>query len=207
MKFSSLQAGAMAFLQMNFRGSSGYGEEFMAAGDKQWGQAMQDDITDGSKWLVSAGIADPERIAISGSSYGGYAALMGAVKTPDLYQCAISFAGVTDLPDLIRDARNYVNGRYSTRHIGNLWREGPMLRENSPARRAEDISIPILLMHGEKDRVVDPAQSRKMARTLQRMNKDVTYIEFENGDHYLSLYANRLRFLEETERFLSRCLH
>ncbi len=103
-------------LQMNFRGSDGYGEAFRAAGDRQWGQAMQDDVTDGARWLVDQGYADEGKLAILGGSYGGYAALMGAVKTPDLYQCAVAFAPVTDLPALIRDERRYINGAYATRH-------------------------------------------------------------------------------------------
>ena len=86
---------------MNFRGSTGYGQEFKDAGAREWGQAMQDDISDGVRWLTEKGYADAERIAIVGASYGGYAALMGVIKTPELYNCAVSFAGVTDLPDLL----------------------------------------------------------------------------------------------------------
>lgn len=193
-------------LQMNFRGSSGYGEAFRAAGDREWGQAMQDDITDGARWLIDNGYADANRLAILGGSYGGYAALMGAVKTPDLYQCAVSFAGVADLPGLIRRERRYVDGRFSTRFIGDLWKDRKMLSQNSPAKRAEDISIPILLMHGEKDTVVDVDQSKRMAKQLDKNGKEHEFIVFENGDHYLSLYENRLRYLKETERFLERCL-
>ena len=193
-------------LQMNFRGSSGYGTEFRDAGNKEWGQAMQDDITDGAQWVVDSGYADPKRLAILGGSYGGYAALMGVVKTPDLYQCAVSFAGVSDLPDLIRTARRYIDGRFSTRFIGDLWRDRKMLAENSPARRADDVKVPVLLMHGDKDLVVDVSQSRLMAKRLRRADKQVEFIEFEDGTHYLSLYRNRLRYLQETDRFLNRCI-
>ncbi len=193
-------------LQMNFRGSTGYGAEFRQAGDREWGQAMQDDITDGVKWLIERGFADPNRIAILGGSYGGYAALMGAAKTPDLYQCAISFAGVSDLQDLLSRADDYIGGRAGTRHIGNLWKDRKMLRANSPARLAENVQAPVLLIHGEDDRVVDVKQSREMRRELRRADKDVTYIELPKGDHYLSLYGNRLRFLQETETFLAGCI-
>ena len=195
-----------AVFQMNFRGSSGYGESFREAGARQWGQAMQDDITDGAQWLIERGYADADRIAIMGGSYGGYAALMGAVKTPDLYQCAISLAGVSDLPDLLHTARDFIGGKAGTRHIGNLWKDGDSLRENSPARRAEDIQIPVLLFHGEDDRVVDVLQSKKMRNALRRAGKEYEYIELPKGDHSLSLYSNRLTFLQETERFLGDCL-
>ena len=198
----------MAYLQMNFRGSTGYGQAFRDAGDKQWGQAMQDDIADGANWLIQQGYADKDKLAIMGGSYGGYAALMGAVKTPDLYQCAVSFAGVTDLPDFLREAKQFVNGKFATRHIGNLWKDGSMLSTNSPARRASDINIPVLLIHGEEDRVVDVNHSKKMRRALNGAKKDVTYIELPDGDHYLSLHPNRLTFFKQTEAFLkTKCFN
>ncbi len=193
-------------LQMNFRGSSGYGQAFKQAGQREWGQAMQDDITDGVQWLIDNGYADPSRLAILGGSYGGYAALMGAVKTPDLFQCAVSFAGVSDLPDLLRLQRRFVNGRYATRFIGDLWKDRKMLAENSPARRAADIQIPILLLHGEKDTVVDIAQSKKMARALRKKDKPHKLVVFPDGDHHHSLYADRLQYLKETDLFLADCL-
>lgn len=193
-------------LQMNFRGSDGYGQTFIDAGDRQWGQSMQDDITDGVQWLVDGGYADPNRIAIVGGSYGGYAALMGAIKTPEIYRCAVSFAGVSDLPDLIRQASQYINGRYSTRFIGRLWGDHAMLAENSPARRASDIGIPILLIHGDRDLSVNIEQSIGMARKLDKYDKDFKFVQLEGGDHYLSRYEHRLRFLEESAQFLNKCL-
>ncbi len=193
-------------LQMNFRGSSGYGTEFRDAGKKEWGQAMQDDITDGVAWLIEQGLADPERIAIVGGSYGGYAALMGVIKEPDLFQCAVSFAGVTDLPKVIRTSSRFVDGKYRTRFIGDLWKDRKMLAENSPARRAAEIQVPVLLMHGEKDTVVDVKQSEDMADELASADKPHELIVFPDGDHHLSLYTNRYRYLAETERFLGQCL-
>lgn len=193
-------------LQMNFRGSWGYGQAFVDAGNRQWGQAMQDDITDGVGWLVDNGYADAGRIAILGGSYGGYAALMGAVKTPDLYQCAVSFAGVSDLPELIRWVRQYVNGKYATRFIGSLWSDREMLAENSPARRAGDIRIPILLLHGNLDLTVDIDQSIRMARELEKHDREFRFVRLEDGDHHLSLYRNRLLTLQETGQFLDDCM-
>jgi len=188
-------------MQMNFRGSTGYGTQFREAGKKQWGQAMQDDITDGAQWLVDNGHADGDRLAILGASYGGYASLMGAVKTPDLYQCAVSFAGVADLPRQINDF-----GRRGSRHIGRLWSDRAMLRENSPVNRANEITVPVLLFHGNEDFTVDVENSRDMRNAIRRAGGDVTYIEFEGGDHYLSNYQHRLTFLQETEKFLGECL-
>ena len=193
-------------LQMNFRGSDGYGEAFRAAGDRQWGQAMQDDITDGAGWLVEQGHADPARLAIMGNSYGGYAALMGAAKTPDLYRCAVAHAPVTDLPELIRDERAYVGGTYRTRHIGNLWRDRRMLAENSPARRADDIRVPVLLLHGEDDRVVGLEQSERMVRAMKRAGTTHTYVELPKGSHHLDVGDNRVTYLEAVEAFLGDCL-
>jgi len=192
-------------LQMNFRGSEGYGAAFEDAGDREWGQAMQDDITDGTKWLYDNGLADPDKTFIIGGSYGGYAALMGAVKTPDLFSCAVSFNGVSDLPELLLHERDFVGGRYGTRHIGRLWKDRAMLRENSPARRADEVQIPILITHGEKDRVVPIAQSEKMVRALKRANKDVRYVELEEGSHYLDVNDNRVTFLRELDTFMQRC--
>ncbi len=194
-------------LQMNFRGSAGYGEAFKQAGNREWGQAMQDDVTDGVRWLVAGEHADPDRIVILGGSYGGYAALIGAAKTPELYRCAVSFAGVSDLPLLIRHARRYIGGRFATRFIGDLWKDRKMLVENSAARRASDITIPVLLFHGTADTVVEIEQSDRMAAALKKHDKEHRYIRLEDGDHYLSIYANRLRFLNETEQFLVACLN
>jgi len=194
-------------LQMNFRGSTGYGQAFKAAGHREWGQAMQDDITDGVRWLIEGGHADADRIAIMGGSYGGYAALMGVVKTPELFQCAISFAGVSDLRRLIRLARKFIAGAYATRFIGDLWKDRNMLRANSPVSGAKEITVPVLLVHGDIDVVVDIDQSRDMAKELKKHDKEFEFIVLEGGDHYLSLYRNRLHFLTASERFLSDCLN
>ncbi|RFB04292.1 alpha/beta hydrolase family protein [Parvularcula marina] len=193
-------------LEMNFRGSSGYGEEFLRAGDRQWGQAMQDDITDGTNWLIEAGLASPQRIAIMGHSYGGYAALMGAVKTPDMYQCAIAHAPVTDLPMLIRHENQYEGGSYWTRRIGRLWGDREMLRDNSPTLQADKIQVPILLVHGEDDRRVTIDQSERMVSSLKRQDKEFRYVELEKGSHFLDVGDNRITFLKETDTFLKSCL-
>ena len=194
-------------LQMNFRGSTGYGLGFEEAGRKQWGQAMQDDITDGTQWLIDQGIADPKRICIMGGSYGGYAALMGAAKEADLYKCAVSLNGVSDLPALLKLVQRFIGGRYATRFVGDLWQDRKMLKENSPRRLANQISIPVLLVHGEDDRVVSVQQSRSMHKAMVKNSKAaVSYLELPEGDHFLSKYHNRIAFAEAATTFLGEHL-
>ncbi|MEM9840010.1 MAG: S9 family peptidase [Pseudomonadota bacterium] len=191
--------------QMNFRGSSGYGRDFREAGEREWGQAMQDDITDGTQWLIDKGHASPDKITIMGASYGGYAALMGAAKEPDLYVCSVSVNGVSDLPDMISYELGRGRSKKATRKIGRQWGDRRMLRENSPARRAEDITIPVLLVHGERDGVVPISQSEKMRDALEKVDRDVTFVELPKGSHYLNVDENRITFLRELNEFMGRC--
>ena len=191
-------------LQMNFRGSTGYGVEFQELGANQWGQLMQDDITDGTRWLIEQGLADANRICIAGGSYGGYAALMGAAKESKLYRCAASFNGVSDLRQLVKDQLKYVDGRYASRFIGNLWRDKDMLIQNSPVNLAEQIDIPILLVHGKDDRVVPVAHSQRMADAL--VSKPVTYVELPKGDHNFSSATTRIAFARQLVAFLNENL-
>lgn len=196
-----------AVLQMNFRGSAGYGSEFKEAGRKEWGEAMQDDVTDGTRWLIEAGVADPARICVVGGSYGGYAALMGVVKEPSLYRCAVSVNGVTDLPDLIYNRLNFVGGRSSTaRRIGHIWSDRKKLASNSPARRAKDVGAPVLLVHGSNDRVVPVAQSRKMADALKSAGKPYRYVELKDEEHWLTQGPTRMQYFQELESFLAQQL-
>lgn len=196
-----------AVLQVNFRGSDGYGYNFRAAGLKRWGLEMQDDLADGVAWAVSQGVADPARVCIVGASYGGYAALMGVVKTPELYRCAVSFAGVSDLPDLIRHWGNYIGGdEWGEEQIGRFWGDRARLQATSPARQAEHIRVPVLLVHGTVDRAVPIEQSEAMVKALKRAGKPYRYIEQEGGDHYLSRYEHRLEFFTAMESFLDENL-
>lgn len=192
-----------AVLQPNFRGSSGYGHDFQMQAVGQYGEAMQDDLVDGTRWLVTEGIADSERICIVGASYGGYAALLAAAETPKLFQCAISFAGVSDLLAQRNRSRHYINKVVAFDQYG---RDSKQLEMNSPVNLVEKITIPILLVHGEKDRVVDVEQSREMAEELDEHGKTFEYIELEHGTHYLDNHQHRTALFEAMDAFLQRYL-
>jgi len=195
-----------AVLQMNYRGSSGYGREFQAAGHREWGQAMQDDVTDGTRWLAAEGIADPQRTCIVGWSYGGYAALMGAVKEPALYACAVSIAGLSDLPGFINSRSKFVNYRIYTRNIGDGWKDRGSLAENSPVNGAGRIRAPVLLAHGTDDRVVPIQQSADMAKALRRAGKSFEYVELENADHSVLQGSQRLKLFTAVNEFVTKSL-
>lgn len=193
-----------AVLQMNYRGSSGQGLDFMKYGLKNWGLAMQDDIQDGARQLISDGISQADKICIAGASYGGYAALMSAVKTPDFYQCAISFAGVSNVVDLVSDNRRFWSSyNVVDEQIGN---DRAHLHDISPANHAKQINIPILLIHGDSDRQVNIKHSQQMYDALVDAKKNVTYLVLENEDHFLTNNKNRLKTFAAIEQFLSEHL-
>lgn len=196
-----------AVLQVNYRGSTGYGNKLMTSGLKHWGQESQDDLSDAAKWLVQRGTADPKRICIVGASYGGYAALMGVAKTPELYQCAVSFAGVSDLYELGQDRAYYQNGKAMFEaQVGSLDQEKEKLKATSPRFLAKDIKAPVLLIHGTQDRSVSFVQAVMMDTALNEAGKPHKFIKQEGGDHHLSLYEHRLQFFRELESFLEQNL-
>jgi len=190
-----------AVVQMNFRGSTGYGYDFMKAGLGQWGGQMQDDVEDATKWAIEEGIADPERICIVGGSYGGYAALMGAA-TSDLYKCSVSFAGVTDLLYLLDESRRYGGEETLRVMLGDKSRAE--LKETSPVNLADQIKIPVLLVQGDDDSRVLLKHGQSMRDALIEAGAEHIYIEQEDSDHFLTLKRNRLEFFKETEKFLEK---
>lgn len=201
-----------AVFQPNFRGSEGSGRSFARAGYRQWGGVMQNDVTDGVQHLITTGVANRDRICIAGLSYGGYAALAGAALTPDLYKCAISIAGLSDLPELIDSERSDAGRRsalyaFVRETVGDPDENREQLVAASPRRHVENIRIPILLIHGEKDDVALTSQSQRMRDALQRAGKDVRYVEIEGNvyhpwDGWTTEHARRL--LEEMDAFLGR---
>ena len=164
-------------LQVNFRGSGGYGHRYMRRGFGEWGALMQDDITDATRWAIKSGLADADRVCIMGASYGGYAALMGVTREPDLYRCAVGTAGIYDLKLLERagDVRERVSGIVYLRQIlGNV-----DLETRSPAQLADRIRAEVMLVHGGIDRRSPPMHARRMREALEKTGKQVTWL-FEN---------------------------
>jgi dipeptidyl aminopeptidase/acylaminoacyl peptidase len=176
-------------LQPNFRGSGGYGMAFAGEGWGRWGERMQEDVEDAVDHVIKAKGLDAGKVGIMGASYGGYAALMGAVRRPDLYKAAISICGVGDLPEMLayeeRDdssAENEVYRFWSLR-IGDARNDRAALERASPRRRADEVSCPIMLVHGAEDGVVPVFQSRRMKEALDRAGKSVDYIEVRGAGH------------------------
>jgi dienelactone hydrolase len=190
-------------LQPNYRGSRGYGGAFERAGFAEWGLKMQDDVTDGTRWLIDGGLADPARICIVGWSYGGYAALMGAVKTPELYRCAASMAGVTDLRRRLDRA---AQSRFADLNLPRFDSDPAVIAANSPVLHADDIRVPVFLAHGERDFTVSVKDSRDMEAALKAAGKPVETLYFPDDDHYLYREADRVAFVKALDGFLARNL-
>lgn len=195
-----------AVLQPNFRGSSGFTAAFRAAGRHNWGLKMQDDLTDGVNWMIEEGIADKDRICIMGGSYGGYAALMGSIKTPDLFRCAISINGVSDLIAMIYEDKKYIGGSAWTQSVGDTGKDRKKLRLTSPRQQIEKIKIPILLVHTKDDRRVPYKHSVRMAKALKKAKKKYTYLEIKTGGHTLTTEKARQKTLAAVEKFLAKYL-
>jgi len=197
-----------AVLQPNFRGSSGYGWNFTKASFGQWGTGkMQGDITDGVKKLIADGIADPKRICIVGAAYGGYAALAGATFTPDLYACAVSFAGLADAGSVLGNATKYTGKdseavNYWRSRLGTSATDAVYLASISPARHAGDVKVPILLIHCKNDLTVPIDQSVLEEGALKNAGKNVQFVQIDGDDHYMTIAATRIEVLKQTEAFL-----
>jgi dienelactone hydrolase len=188
-----------AVLQMNFRGSSGYGEQWLKAANQDWGGLTYGDITDGARWAVAQGIAAPGRMCIVGWSFGGYAALLGAVRNSDLYACAVSIAGVSDL-SLLEAQESRVRGEEPTR--AQIGAEVAKLEADSPARHARDVKIPVLLVHGDHDLQSDVSQSRTMDAALTAAGKAHEFLQLSGAGHAIDRQADRARVLRKVEEFL-----
>jgi dipeptidyl aminopeptidase/acylaminoacyl peptidase len=193
-----------AVIQPNFRGSTGFGRAWTELADGNWGERMQDDLNDAVTALAQLGIADPSRACMMGWSYGGYAASRAAQRDGSRYRCAISGAGVHDIPAMVRYDRNYL-GRYGSTFIGGAATD---LREVSPAYHPEQYSTPILIVHGARDQRVPVSQSRDLVRRLRGAGKregvDFVYLEQPRNTHNLPLEEDRIQFLEAVARFLSQ---
>lgn len=198
----ALASRGYAVLQVNFRGSSGYGNQYEVRGYQQWGWKMQDDLTDGLRWVGEQKFADVSRACIMGMSYGGYAALMGVIKDPDHYKCAISFAGVTNLPRMITQWQ--FQGSSVEETIGKP--QSDKIRDASPYHQLARIKAPLLLIHGKRDSQVNSEDLEEMVKKLKEHNKTYKLILFEDGDHHLSIEEDRIRFITEVDEFLQEHL-
>ncbi|MCC2973358.1 S9 family peptidase [Massilia sp. IC2-476] len=200
-----------AVLEPEFRGSTGFGTRHFTAGFKQWGLAMQDDLADGVRWAVGQGIANGARVCIAGASYGGYAALMGLVKDPDLYKCAINWVGVTDI-NLLYDGgwtfSNDTSDEYKAygmpRMVGDPVKDAAQLKATSPIEQAARITRPVLLAYGGADRRVPVNHGTKFRDALMKTNKNVEWVEYPEEGHGWSLEKNNIDFWGRVERFLDR---
>ena len=197
-----------AVLQVNFRGSTGYGKKFWQAGFKQWGRAMQDDVTDGVEWLVKRGIADPKRLAIYGGSYGGYAALAGATFTPDLYACAVSYVGPSNIFTLLESIPPYWEPYREMEYeeIGHPVKDKELLEAISPVFHADKIRIPLFVAQGANDPRVKKAESDQIVEAVRKAGKDVVYMVKDNEGHGFRNEENRFDFYREMGGFLKKHL-
>jgi dipeptidyl aminopeptidase/acylaminoacyl peptidase len=190
-----------AVLQPNFRGSTGYGTDFLHAGDGQLGLAMQDDVTDGVKWAIGEGLADAHRVCIVGASYGGYAAMWGIAKDPDQYRCAISIAGVSSVK---REVNSFAAALNSNMNRDTWERMAPDFDAVSPINAVDRIKTPLLLIHGKKDVTVPYVQSSKMNDRMHKAAKTVEFLSLPLADHYYTRQDDRVALLKAIEAFLAR---
>jgi dipeptidyl aminopeptidase/acylaminoacyl peptidase len=192
------------------RASTGFGFKHFRAGFKQWGLAMQDDITDGAQWLVQQGIADPKRLAIYGASYGGYATLSGVTKTPDLYAAAVNYVGVSNLFTFMKTIPPYWEPFRQQMYamVGNPDDPADKARmtATSPALNADKIKTPLLVAQGARDPRVNKAESDQIVEALRKRGVDVQYIVKDNEGHGFANEENRFEFYAAMEAFLAKHL-
>jgi len=193
---------------MNFRTSTGYGRKFWEAGFKQWGLAIQDDITDGVKWLINEGIADPKRVGIYGGSFGGYATLAGVTFTPDLYSCGVDYVGVSNLFTLMNSIPPYWEPLREMFYemMGHPEKDKELYEKVSPVFHADNIKVPLLVAQGANDPRVNKQESDQIVEALKKRGIEVTYMVKDNEGHGFRNEENRFDFYRAMEEFLSKHL-
>jgi dipeptidyl aminopeptidase/acylaminoacyl peptidase len=195
-------------VQVNFRGSTGYGKNFVNAGDREWGGKMQDDITDTVKWVIEQGYADAERICIYGGSYGGYATLVGAAFTPELYRCAVSIVGPSSLKTWIETVPPYWAPMIAMLHkrVGHPETDEEFLWSRSPLSRVDKISIPLFIAHGANDPRVKLPETEQIVEAMKEKGIDHELMVFPDEGHGFAKPENRMKFYRAVEQFLARHL-
>jgi dipeptidyl aminopeptidase/acylaminoacyl peptidase len=197
-----------AVLQVNFRGSTGYGKAYLNAGDREWAGKMHTDLIDGKNWAVAQGYADPERVCIMGGSYGGYATLVGLAFTPDEFACGVDIVGPSNLITLLQSIPPYwapLKAIFDKR-LGRVETDEAFLKSRSPLFRAESIQKPLLIGHGANDPRVKQAESDQIVQALRARNIPVTYVVYPDEGHGFARPENRLDFYGRAEEFLARYL-
>lgn len=197
-----------AVLQINFRGSSGFGKSFLNAGNKQWGAKMQDDVTDAVEWAIAQGIADPSKIAIFGGSYGGYAVLAGLTFTPNLFCCGVDIVGPSHLKTLLQSIPPYwkVFKRELQLRVGDVEVDDDLNRACSPMFHVEKIVKPLMIAQGANDPRVVKAESDQIVQAMRAKQLDVQYLLFPDEGHGFARHVNRLNFVQHAEHFLAKYL-
>ncbi|HLZ74683.1 S9 family peptidase [Phenylobacterium sp.] len=196
-----------AVLQVNFRGSDGYGWDFLKAGFGEWGRKMQTDLSDGVRFLAAEGAIDPKRVCIVGASYGGYAALAGTALDVGVYRCAVSYGGISDLKRFntwLARNNSFASQRYFLRFMGAESTKDPTLAEVSPVAHIDRVAVPVMLIHGKDDTVVPLEQSRIMADALKAAGKPVELVTLDSTDHWLTNGDTRLAMLQATMAFVEK---
>jgi acetyl esterase/lipase len=197
-----------AVLQVNYRGSSGYGRKFVIASYKEWGGKMHDDLVDGVNWLVERGIADPKKIAIMGASYGGYATLVGLTFTPDVFVAGVSRVGISNLISEVESTPPYWRAYriLFPRRVGDPITEQDFLKSRSPLFFVDRIKAPLLIGHSANDVRVVAQESEQMVEAMRKANKPVQYVLYDDEGHSLRRPENKLHFYAKAEEFLARYL-
>lgn len=197
-----------AVLQVNFRGSSGYGKDFLNAGNREWGGKMQNDLIDGVEWIVKQGIANPKKIGITGSSYGGYATLAGLTFTPDLFAAGVDVVGPSNLITLLKSippSLEPMRAMFNYR-VGDPEKEPDFLKSRSPLFFADRIKAPLLIIHGANDPRVKQVESEQIVEAMRKAKKPVEYIVYEDEGHNIVRPENRLNLIVKTEEFFGKHL-
>lgn len=194
--------------QINYRGSTGYGKSFLNAGDREWGGKMHDDLLDGIDWLNETGFADPDKIAIYGGSYGGYAALVGATFTPDVFKCAVDIVGPSSIITLIKTIPPYwetMIGNFKKR-VGDPEKDEEFLKSRSPLFKVDNIKIPVLVAQGANDPRVKQSEAEQIVEAMKNKGIDYEYLLFPDEGHGFVKPENRIKFYGVAEKFMAKHL-
>jgi dipeptidyl aminopeptidase/acylaminoacyl peptidase len=197
-------------LQVNYRGSTGYGKRFMTAGNREWGRAMQDDLSTAVIWARESNVSEPTRVAIMGQSYGGYATLAGLAFTPDLYRCGVDAFGPSNLVTLLSSIPPYWEAEKAEmfKRVGDPGDpiDKDLLTQASPLFSAENVKAPLLIAQGANDPRVKPSESEAMFQALEKRGVPATYVLYADEGHGFARAENRLDYFARVDGFLGKCL-